>query len=414
MLPRSGGSGGASSNHRLPAFLEGTPGMYLKRASPPRVPSAVTLTHAPITSSVSHGLPLRRKSTTPRSRFSSQSSCASTSGAAVSSTLQQPVSLGSQQQQQQQQPMTSEVPAEQPQRQSAARRPVTRQGHQPTHHGHPVTGGLSSHSFHDASKNRLETSLRNSHSIGNLGFYEKYSVKPHLAMSFQNVAGSGEGSGLAKEPAEVKRNVSSSLQSLPSRFPGSSILNENASASLPEEDLPLPPNWAVETTADNFRYYVDHNNRRTHWIHPLASENLPPGWTKIFDESYGVVFYNEHEQRSQFEHPGLATPASNIAQVHGSFQSIAPQRQHEAVEDLNIISEEIPLWLQMYSEAPSDSDHLLDFKLFKLHQLETFDLMLLKLFKQDTINTVIKHERPRREINKELMRRLYEESQAMH
>ena len=61
---------------------------------------------------------------------------------------------------------------------------------------------------------------------------------------------------------------------------------------------------------------------------------------------------------------------------------------------------------QMYSEADSDTDHLLNFNLFKLQQLEMFDDMLLKLFKQDAINTVIKFEKPRREINTELSRRI--------
>lgn len=100
--------------------------------------------------------------------------------------------------------------------------------------------------------------------------------------------------------------------------------------------------------------------------------------------------------------------ASKIAAINGSAGSIAPYRNqlNEDVEDLNIISEEIPVWLQMYSEAPRDTDHLLNFNLFKLHQLEAYDEMLLKLFKQDAINTVIKYEKPRREINRELLRRL--------
>lgn len=90
------------------------------------------------------------------------------------------------------------------------------------------------------------------------------------------------------------------------------------------------------------------------------------------------------------------------------MQSIVPNRNqsNDDIEDLNIISEEIPVWLQMYSEAPSESDHLLNFNLFKLEQLENFDEMLLKLFKQDAINMVIKYEKPRREINGELFRRL--------
>lgn len=40
--------------------------------------------------------------------------------------------------------------------------------------------------------------------------------------------------------------------------------------------------------------------------------------------------------------------------------------------------------------------------MFKLAQLEEFDQMLMKLYKQDAINTVIKYEHPRREINTEL------------
>lgn len=40
-----------------------------------------------------------------------------------------------------------------------------------------------------------------------------------------------------------------------------------------------------------------------------------------------------------------------------------------------------------------------------MSELEEFDQMLMKLFKQDAINTVIKYERPRREINNELAQR---------
>lgn len=72
---------------------------------------------------------------------------------------------------------------------------------------------------------------------------------------------------------------------------GSSILRRNPSEPDPELDLPLPPNWEMEVTDDGYRYYVDHNNQRTHWIHPLAMENLLPGWVKIFDEHHGVVYF---------------------------------------------------------------------------------------------------------------------------
>lgn len=89
-------------------------------------------------------------------------------------------------------------------------------------------------------------------------------------------------------------------------FKGSSILHESLVASStiptntggiisigsdPEADLPLPPHWEVEVTPEGIRYYVDHDHRRTHWIHPLAVENLSPNWIKIFDQVHGVVYF---------------------------------------------------------------------------------------------------------------------------
>ncbi|KAE9554180.1 hypothetical protein FO519_002601 [Halicephalobus sp. NKZ332] len=320
---------------------DGTPGIYVRRQSPPRIPSTIAPPAV-----------VSRKSAPPRSRFGSQSSCTSNSGIGTETTSMNFVS--------------TDLPIQQ-QRTSAARRPVTR--------SHPnALRELSSHSFSDASKKTEIAILK----------------KSLTSQSIGNITGQKDelNRNCLSDIVEI-RNISTSIQSLPEKIPGNSILLENQQDD--EIDLPLPQNWAIEVTPNGYRYYVDHNNRRTHWIHPLAPENLPPGWTKIFDENLGVVYYNELEHRSQFEHPGLATPASNIARVHGSVQSIGPYRSHlrEDVEDLNIISEEIPVWLQMYSTAETDSDHLLDFNLFKLNQLEDFDEMLLKLFKQDAINTFL-------------------------
>lgn len=76
--------------------------------------------------------------------------------------------------------------------------------------------------------------------------------------------------------------------------PGSTMSVAQSSLTnliMGEEELPLPPNWAVEVTEDGVRYYVDHNTRCTHWIHPFMHENLPPGWTKVFKEDQGVIYY---------------------------------------------------------------------------------------------------------------------------
>lgn len=58
-----------------------------------------------------------------------------------------------------------------------------------------------------------------------------------------------------------------------------------------ESEIPLPVGWEIETTSDGIRYYVDHNNKRTHWIHPFVVENLTPGWVKIFDQTHGIIYY---------------------------------------------------------------------------------------------------------------------------
>ncbi|KAL3089534.1 hypothetical protein niasHS_006918 [Heterodera schachtii] len=186
----------------------------------------------------------------------------------------------------------------------------------------------------------------------------------------------------------------------------------------------LPPGWEVRLTEDgSYRYYVDHNNGRTHWIHPFAPEVLKPNWTKIFDTVHGVVYYNHVDQRSQFDHPGFINGAF-LPTIHGSssFQSLLENEQEPncnkndreadeesdflGEEDLNLINnEDVPEWLKLYSQAPFNSDHLLNFNLFKLNQLEAYDRMIMRLYKQDVINTVVKYEGPMSEIDNELMQR---------
>ncbi|VDK60435.1 unnamed protein product [Anisakis simplex] len=202
-----------------------------------------------------------------------------------------------------------------------------------------------------------------------------------------------------------QRVVSMSLQSLPGRAISASIVGENISGGTVEDEVPLPPNWAVEVTADGIRYYVDHNTRRTHWIHPLVNENLPPGWIKQFDTANGVVYYNEIEGRSQLDHPGLATPVV----VHSNEPAVSrlSQQQHaeSTIENLNIINEDIPKWLHLYSRAPMELDYLLEWPMFRLEQLQKYDRQFMKLYKQEVIDVVIKYERFRREISKEIARR---------
>jgi hypothetical protein len=46
-----------------------------------------------------------------------------------------------------------------------------------------------------------------------------------------------------------------------------------------------------KVTPEGIRYYLDHVNGRTTWIHPLAQEILPRGWRKTFDPTNGVLYY---------------------------------------------------------------------------------------------------------------------------
>ncbi|KAL7070833.1 hypothetical protein ACQ4LE_010002 [Meloidogyne hapla] len=198
----------------------------------------------------------------------------------------------------------------------------------------------------------------------------------------------------------------------------------------------FPPGWEVALTSDGVRYYIDHNNGRTHWIHPLAPENLATGWTKIFDKIHGVVYYNHIERRSQFEHPGFAASTtlsvSLLPTIHGSssfqedqqqnkdeekiknnlrnekqknYQDIGLEEDNETLKDDIINNEDVPDWLKLYSLAPSNADHLLNFNLFKLSHLEIFDRKIMKLYKSEVLNIVRKYDKAMSEVDGELMNR---------
>uniref|UniRef100_A0A0N5ALH3 WW domain-containing protein n=1 Tax=Syphacia muris TaxID=451379 RepID=A0A0N5ALH3_9BILA len=211
---------------------------------------------------------------------------------------------------------------------------------------------LSSQSFNDSKSSHqyfVRKGLTPSFSIGNI-------VQ-------QNVA-------TVSTPYNDQRLTSMSVQSLPGRgayssFDDNFVVRAEEQLCLP----PLPHGWEVEVTPEGRPYYVDHNTRRTHWEHPLKQEILPPGWIKRFSQEQGVIYYNELENRFQYEHPCLMTP-TNVEQfsIPSNIHPI-PQRTESTIEHLNIISEglfyvlfiaDIPDWLKLYSRAPYDLDYLLE------------------------------------------------------
>ncbi|CAB3399741.1 unnamed protein product [Caenorhabditis bovis] len=166
-------------------------------------------------------------------------------------------------------------------------------------------------------------------------------------------------------------------------------------------DLPLPENWAIEYTSENQMYYVDHANRRTHWVHPLVNESLKPGWKKCFNPQKGVFYYNESLQKTQFEHPGISNPIFRTESVN-----VANRSTMDLNANLHIIEEkELPPWLLMYAQSDSSLDHLLEWELFDLKQLKEYEHIMLKLYKQEVIDIVRKYEKRRNVLNREIHRR---------
>ncbi|WKY08738.1 hypothetical protein Q1695_007897 [Nippostrongylus brasiliensis] len=381
-----------NKKQQLPSYIEGTQGLYLKRASPPPVPSLSSHTHT-----------LAKKTTATTDATLANNNCSPKN----SVTSSQAPHIEQRSHKPETAVMYTDSSSTRPHSDSAIS--VTSTFSLPPSHGYLMVnntnagegrkspmGQLSSQSFSDPSKREpVRKPLSSSHSIGNVeSFMDQLSTEQSTSVQQRFV----------------------SLQSLPGqgRQFGSSIIGENCLVSgTPQEDeLPLPPNWAVEVTADGYRYYVDHNTCRTHWIHPLARENLPPGWNKIFQHSTGVIYYNEMDGRSQVEHPGLAQPLNQpisqpIVPINRTeSMMVASRRAESAVEHLNIIHhEEVPEWLMMYSQTDTSLDHLLEWDLFNTMQLEQYEEMMLKLYKQEVIDTVRRYERMRTVLNREIVRR---------
>ncbi|CAI2356732.1 unnamed protein product [Caenorhabditis sp. 36 PRJEB53466] len=190
-----------------------------------------------------------------------------------------------------------------------------------------------------------------------------------------------------------------SLQTLPSER--LMTIQQYRSSCDDSNELPLPENWAIEFTTENQRYYVDHSNRRTHWVHPLVHESLKPGWKKIFDPQKGVFYYNEEMKRTQYDHPGISNPIFRTESVN-----VASRSTVDLNANLHIIEEkELPPWLLMYAQSNSSLDHLLEWDLFNYEQLTEYEHLMMKLYKQEVFDIVKKYEKKRNILNREIHRR---------
>ncbi|CAG5106828.1 Similar to SAV1: Protein salvador homolog 1 (Homo sapiens) [Cotesia congregata] len=192
--------------------------------------------------------------------------------------------------------------------------------------------------------------------------------------------------------------------------PGYSRAHSERSSSRNEQpaELPLPPGWSVDFTLRGRKYYIDHNTKTTHWSHPLEKEGLPTGWERIESPEYGVYYVNHITRQAQYEHPCYPTELQQQVGIvspprHTHFHS------HSVLVPANpYLNEEIPHWLYVYSRASITLDRKLRWELFRLPELDCFNAMLTRLYKQELEEVVMRYEEYRSALLCEMEQRLKE------
>jgi len=181
------------------------------------------------------------------------------------------------------------------------------------------------------------------------------------------------------------------------------------------EELPLPPGWSVDYTLRGRKYYIDHNTQTTHWSHPLEKEGLPTGWERVESSEFGVYYVNHITRHAQYEHPCAPRynyPSAGSAVALASASRPLPVPRHTQFHQPHVLVpanpylyEEIPYWLQFYSKAAQEHDHKLRWELFRLPELDCYDNVLKRLYKQELETIVMNYEAYRSAMARELERR---------
>jgi scaffold protein salvador len=193
----------------------------------------------------------------------------------------------------------------------------------------------------------------------------------------------------------------------------------NEMAAAVDNDYPLPPGWSVGFTTRGRKYFIDHNTKTTHWSHPLEKEGLPAGWERIDSQEFGSYFVNHITRQAQYEHPSFPqyfmptrtsyTLSPRMAYNPQTMLPPAPPTSHSLGYHHNVLvpanpylHEEIPIWLRVYFKASPTLDHKLKWELFRLPELDCFDAMLNRLFRDELEELVMRYERIRIAISQEL------------
>ncbi|XP_015781830.1 membrane-associated guanylate kinase, WW and PDZ domain-containing protein 1 [Tetranychus urticae] len=191
-----------------------------------------------------------------------------------------------------------------------------------------------------------------------------------------------------------------------------SLASQNSSFRQSCEDL--PPGWSTDYTMRGRKYYIDHNTKTTHWSHPLEKEGLPTGWERVESSIHGTYYVNHITGRAQYEHPCAnqygALQIVNRETIHGHQRELPLPKpsihQHNVWVPANpYLTEEIPKWLFFYSRAPLELDHLLEFELFNLQELQGFEAMINLLYRQELEEIVMAFEAYRRKLQREIENR---------
>lgn len=183
-----------------------------------------------------------------------------------------------------------------------------------------------------------------------------------------------------------------------------------------QEELPLPPGWSIDFTLRGRKYYIDHNTKTTHWSHPLEKEGLPTGWERIESPEYGVYYVNHITRAAQYEHPCaphyIYQPEVRI-QLEVAPRLLAPPPRHTHFHPHSVLvpanpylNQEIPHWLSVYSRASADLDHKLRWEMFRLPELDCFNAMLTRLYKQELEEIVMRYEAYRASLLCEMEKRM--------
>ncbi|XP_071962328.1 scaffold protein salvador-like isoform X2 [Antedon mediterranea] len=238
----------------------------------------------------------------------------------------------------------------------------------------------------------------------------------------------------ARSVPDLKGNKSeisivSSQQTIGTHYPPH--LPTNAQYSTTDEP-PLPLGWTVDRTLRGRKYYIDHNTKTTHWSHPHEKEGLPPGWDRVESSKHGVYYVCNATKQVTSQHPTALRmfmyqqqrPPQNmthISQVLHSRQVITdpmlPTSQMASQQQVSngwvppnpYLNQEVPEWLAIYAKASKEHDSKLKWELFQLQQLETYQAMLTRLYKEELCKVVMGYEEYRTALHREIERRILSE-----